>query len=263
MAKQENTVARQKKFLAGFRAGYWQAATRPLASLLFVAPLLVFYEAGVLWLGPQAMRNAADVWLRALLDRLGFGYYFLLPVLTCALLLAWHHATRQPWQVRASVLYGMLLESLLFGFVLLLIAGWQQSLLGALLPASAAESPPADGVWGLMVGYVGAGIYEELLFRLMLLPGLWGLYRLIGMTSAVGAVAAVVTSSLLFAAAHYQFDVALGSIRLATQYGEPFAWFSFSFRAAAGAVFSLLFLYRGFGIAAGAHAMYDLFTLLS
>jgi membrane protease YdiL (CAAX protease family) len=242
---------------------YWRAAKRPLASLLFVAPLLVFYEVGVLVLGPQAMRNAADVWLRALLDWLGFGSYFLLPALTCAALLAWHYATRQPWHVRSRVLYGMLVESLVFGFALLLIASCQQSLFRALLPASAGQAGETGGVWALLVGYIGAGIYEELLFRLMLLPATLGFYRLIGMTPRVSIVFAIVTTSLLFSAAHYQFDVVLAGYPFRTVYGEAFEWSSFTFRFAAGALFSLLFLYRGFGIAVGSHALYDLFTLLS
>src|SRR5262245_22299143 len=55
-----------------FRGDYWQQSRRPLVSLAFVVPLLLIYEAGILWLGPQAMRNGADVWLRQLLDLLGF-----------------------------------------------------------------------------------------------------------------------------------------------------------------------------------------------
>ena len=38
-------------------AWYHQESRRPLASLVFVIPILVVYEAGGLMLGPQAMRN--------------------------------------------------------------------------------------------------------------------------------------------------------------------------------------------------------------
>jgi hypothetical protein len=34
-------------------------------------------------------------------------------------------------------------------------------------------------------------------------------------------------------------------------------WFGFVFRFLAGVFFSVLFVYRGFGIAAGSHAAYD------
>ena len=94
---------------------YWQQSRRPLTCLAFVAPLLVLYEGGVLWLGPQAMRNGADVWLRQFLDLLGFGQYFLLPLLTVAILLGWHHTTAQKWQIVPGVLYTMFAECLLLG----------------------------------------------------------------------------------------------------------------------------------------------------
>jgi hypothetical protein len=82
-----------------FRGDYWEQSRRPLASLAFVTPLLAIYELGVLWLGPQAMRNGADVWLRQWLDGVGFSQYFLLPILTLGMLLAWHYTTRDPWRV--------------------------------------------------------------------------------------------------------------------------------------------------------------------
>jgi membrane protease YdiL (CAAX protease family) len=66
-------------------------------------------------------------------------------------------------------------------------------------------------------------------------------------------VIAVLLTSLAFAAAHY-----------AGPYGEPVQlfcstfWFSFSFRFLAGVFFGTLFVYRGFGVAAGTHAGYDI-----
>jgi len=89
---------------------YWVQSQRPLASLVFIAPLLATYELGVLLLGPIAIRDGADVWLRQLLELIGFGQYFLLPVVCVCILLGWHHTTRQPWEVSPSVLKGMVCE---------------------------------------------------------------------------------------------------------------------------------------------------------
>lgn len=243
-----------------FKSGYWHDSARPLASLIFVAPMLLFYEIGALLLDHQAIRNAADVWLRQILDMLGFGQYFLLPIVTCGLLLAWHHMSRQPWSVNWGVFYGMLLESLVFGFLLVLIAGWQ--LFSAAIPPCASSSEGAGDFWALAVGYVGAGIYEELLFRLILLSAALGLLRLGGVPRRYDVLTGVIATSLLFSAAHYQFDLTMAGYHFATSFGDAFRWSSFFFRFVAGMFFSLLFLFRGFGVAVGSHAMYDLFTLV-
>ena len=233
------------------RSDYWHESRRPLTSLIFVLPLLVLYEGGVLLLGPAAVRNGADVWLRTLLDRLGFGQYFLLPVLTIGVLLAWHHTRREPWQVRPRVLLRMLLESLALGLVLLVIAHLQ----GARLMRWETSAPLVAlehhaGQWlGRLVSYFGAGIYEEVLFRLLMLPGIAGLVALCGGTPRMRIVGAVLLTSLLFSWAHY-----VGA------HGETFLWFTFTFRFLAGVFFAMLFVYRGFGIAAGTHALYDIFV---
>lgn len=240
-------------------ASYWTESRRPLASLAFIAPLLIVYELGVLVLGPQAVRNGADVWLRQLLELLGFGQYFLLPVLTVCILLGWHYTIRQPWRVSPGVLSGMTIECLLLAVVLRLILQLQGELLQAITAPAASQLLPlaitldlANRVRGL-VGFLGAGVYEELLFRLILLSLVVAAVRRAGGTPRKSLVAAVLATSFVFALAHY-----VGA------YGEPIHlmawsfWFSFLFRFLAGIFFGTLFVYRGFGIAAGAHAGYDI-----
>mgnify|MGYP000968160151 CR=1 FL=1 len=39
------------------RGNYWEESRAPLASLMFVTPLLLFYEFGVVLLGPEAVRE--------------------------------------------------------------------------------------------------------------------------------------------------------------------------------------------------------------
>lgn len=238
-------------------AGYWDESSRPFVSLAFVAPMLLAYEGGLLWLGPQAMRNGADVWLRQLLEWVGFGQYFLLPILTCGALLAWHHLNCDRWRFGWNVLYGMLVECLLFGLLLLVTASLQGALLASLsIHEGAAVADPQTS--GRVVAFFGAGIYEELLFRVMLLPAMAALLRVGGMQRNASLGVAVVATSLLFAAAHYRIEIALGPIQWVMPYGEPIEWMSFGFRFLAGSFFSVLFLCRGFGIAVGTHAMYDI-----
>jgi hypothetical protein len=96
---------------------------------------------------------------------------------------------------------------------------------------------------------LGAGIYEELLFRVILVGGLaWMAGRVLGLTRAAAGVLAAVLGALIFSAFHY-----IGP------YGEPLDLGSFTFRTIAGLLFSGLFLLRGFGITAWTHALYDVF----
>ena len=216
--------------------------------------MLLCYELGAVLLGPQALRNGADVWLRRSLDWIGFGQYFLLPLLTCGILLAWHHAARHEWRIRWSVCGGMLAESILLGLVLLAAAQFQRSIFAALeSPAGlTAEIAGSSGIGGRIVGYFGAGVYEELLFRLMLLPAAVSGLRLCGASRRASLACAVLITSLVFSAAHYEF--------FASQ-GDAFQWFSFVFRFFAGVFFSVLFVVRGFGVTAGSHAFYDILVV--
>ncbi len=244
----------QQTLLHWAEADYWRESRRPLTSLAFILPALAIYEIGVLLLGPRTLRNGADLWLRELLELFGLGQYFLLPVLTAALLMAWHHTTRESWQVSAGVLAGMLLECVVMGLVLVAIGRLQGSLLQSL---SGTGSHPVVSQWsmrhwsaaGRTVGFLGAGIYEELLFRLTLLPIVAGCWQLAGGSRRLRLMAAIVVTSVIFSGAHY-FGLQ----------GERFEAYSFLFRFLAGGFFGVLFVYRGFGIAAGTHALYDIFV---
>lgn len=213
--------------------------------------MLVAYEAGIFIFGPQALRNGADAWLRTLLLQLGFGQYFLLPLLTCSILLGWHHISRANWTLRGSHIRRMWVESFVLGALLIVAAQvliFLFSFAGSPLRATlAVGNMPAT-----VCGYFGAGIYEEVLFRLLLLPAILGTVCWFGCSKKTGRFWAVVLSSLVFSAAHYQF---------LTSVGDVFELFSFTFRLLAGIFFAVLFLKRGFGIAAGSHAMYDICTL--
>jgi membrane protease YdiL (CAAX protease family) len=214
---------------------YWVQSRRPLASLLFILPLLAIYEVGVLWCGVRP--NGADAFMRRLIEMFGFGQHLLLPGLIVGILLGWHYVSHAPWRVSGGVLSAMAVESIVLGLCLRLIALLQGSIL-ALGIGDFLRQP---------VAYLGAGIYEELLFRLILLSLLAWLFRRAGTAPAMSMIAAAVVSSLLFAAAHH---VGVN--------GETFHWFAFTFRFLAGMFFSIVFVYRGFGIAAGSHAAYDI-----
>lgn len=219
---------------------YWTLSRTPLTSLVFTLPLVLAYEGGVLLLGRGSPRNGADVWLRTLLDHLGFGQYFLLPTLTIIGLLAWHHVAHDRWRWNTGVLLAMAGECVFWAAILMGIARLQDRFWPLML---------ADGesFVARIIAYCGAGLYEEVLFRLLLLPALCWLVMQFGASPGAATVQAIVVSSLLFSFAHY-----VGPL------GDTFNPYSFTFRFLAGLFFAVLFSLRGFGIAAGSHAAYDM-----
>jgi hypothetical protein len=261
--KRDASMMDSEKLPASDGSRYWFESSRPLVSLVFVTPMILAYEGGLLLLGPQRMRNGADVWLRWLLEQLGLGQYLFLPLLTCLGLLAWHHLRREPWHFEWPVLSGMFLESATLGIALLALAHLQGAILASLSKGALCASISEPGSLDHVLSFFGAGIYEELMFRLLLLPVAALLFKLAGAHDRTSMIMAIIATSLLFAAAHYRWDMTLGSAHLTTALGEAFNWGSFLFRFTAGLFFSAVFLERGFGIAVGAHALYDILLLLS
>lgn len=231
---------------------YLTQSQRPLVSLFFILPILATYEIGVLVLAKN-MHNGADIWLRQLLNVFGLSGYFLLPTLMIAVLLAWHHTTHQPWKVPWNVLSGMVVECVLYALVLVALANICAGLFKSLDKSSIAFAIPVlasfQNTLEKIVAYLGAGVYEEVLFRLLLIPFAMWLIRVAGGPRKVQLIGAIVATSLLFSFAHY-----IG------RYGDSFEWATFIFRFAAGIIFAVIFVCRGFGIAAGTHAIYDIFV---
>jgi membrane protease YdiL (CAAX protease family) len=232
---------------------YYTATRHPWPCLLFLLPLLLAYEIGVLWFGgtqPDALRNGADAWMRWGLEASGVHQLYAAPLLILVVFGAWSwlRRTDRPKDV-GRVCLTMAGESALFALGLWGISrglGPLLDRLGVPLSVDAAPVPPRSEAAALIITFVGAGIYEEVLFRLLLLSGLIGLLKLADLPGVFRLVLATTVSALLFAAAHH-----------VGPNGEVFDGYVFLFRTLAGLYFALLFQLRGFGIAVGAHASYD------
>lgn len=220
--------------------------------MLFLLPWIAFYEFGVLAIGrdqPDAFRNGADFWMRSLLSRAGMGQV-LLPLLVLGMLLGWHLARRNPWRVRLETQLGMLAESILLAIVLVAFGQCHDLIFRQITASHAAHDFVLNAVSGSTtraVSFIGAGVYEEVMFRLLLVPAAFLGFRMFEFPPKWAAVMAAITTSFLFALAHHVGPAADG-----------FNLFAFSFRAAAGLFFATVFLLRGFGITVGCHAAYDL-----
>ena len=239
------------------RQSYWELSRSPRYSLLLAIPLLLLYEGLALALnqgGETGIRNGADVLLRILAFTV-FGergpVLFGAGVALILLALAVRDRRRAGASLRPRLFVLMLVESailaVVFGFVVGIVTA---QLLNALPTLAIGQA--TDMAWPvvLMVS-LGAGVYEELVFRVLLVSGLLLLARtLFGMGRGTATVFAVVLGALIFSAFHY-----IGP------YGDPLELPSFVFRTVAGLAFSGLYVTRGFGITAWTHALYDVFLL--
>ncbi|MCC6660361.1 MAG: CPBP family intramembrane metalloprotease [Phycisphaerales bacterium] len=236
---------------------YAELSRRPLHVLAFLLPLLAAYEIGsVLFLRDPGTGAAQTIRARALLqdffEVFGAVGLYLPGALLVVILVTWHVMRRDPWRVRPGVLGGMLVESLLWTTPLLAFAVFMQSL-GNSTPAAAA----ADGLMAMPAGSrllvsIGAGLYEELLFRLI---GITVLHMVLvdvcRVRTLTGSVLAVGLSALAFAMYHD-----LSSERAGIEWGLAVFYFG------SGAYFGGLFLMRGFGVVVAVHALYDALVLV-
>ena len=234
---------------SGRTMSYLSATRHPWPCLVFLVPLLGIYECGVIWLGgpnPEKIRNGADTWLRYYIGNAGFNPLLVAPGVIVAMLLAW---TAWRWKDRPervlAIVFGMALESLLFAGVLWVIASNFNSILGhygILTNIDGSREKAAE-----VVTYIGAGVYEEVIFRLILCAGLARLLNFVLIPWVAAVPMAMIFSSVLFSVAHH-----------AGQNAESFQQSRFLFRIFAGMFFATVFWWRGFGVAAGAHAGYDI-----
>jgi hypothetical protein len=243
---------------------YLAVSRAPRYSLLFAMPLLLLYEALAAGLsgspGVAGVRNAADVALKTpflmVSGERGSLAFFASVMAICVYLVGRDLLrTRKPLVVRTFAI--MLAESAVLALLLGLVVGTlTKGLLGG-LSAPAAQSGGGDALAAMGVGTrlmlsLGAGLYEELLFRVLLVGGLAAALNWItgGKTLLAGIVAATV-GALVFSSFHY-----IG------EYGDTLELASFTYRAIAGLVFSGLYLTRGFGITAWTHALYDVYVMV-
>ncbi len=216
-------------------------------SALQVFPLFLIYQLGILLQGGRG-HNGVDFVTRALIELCARDLdHYLLTLASlfvgygCLLLIL-----RPRGRFRSESMLPVLLESMFYaatmGTLILCVMQWASEL----VPTLAIGSLTTVDV---VVISAGAGLHEELVFRLVGMAGLGWL--LAGITGPRRAwLFALILSSLLFSVAHH---VGPGV--------EAFSFTAFTYRALAGAFFGLVYHLRGFSVAAWTHALYDVYVL--
>ncbi|QDU72897.1 CPBP family intramembrane glutamic endopeptidase [Mucisphaera calidilacus] len=247
---------------------YWEQTRWPLQSLLFLLPLLVIYELGAWWLAPAHGTRLPPIFAERLMSDffhvLGVSGYYLPGILVTVVLLVWHVVRRDPWKTAPKTLGLMWVESVFLAIPLIILMAtiFRQPINppDAEQLAMLAASPNSDALASIsswpegVVFSIGAGIYEELLFRLIAISLIhMVLSDLLALPEPASSLSAVILSAVLFAV--YHFDV------MNPLDWTAHDWYRFGFYMFAGLYFSGVFVLRGFGIVAGTHAMYDIIVV--
>lgn len=273
---------------------YLERTSRPIYAVVFLLPFIVFYEFGTFHINTnvlnQQIRVVAFVWMQNMLESLGFGGKFAWaapPLAVIVILLSLQFTCGKEWYFWIGDILPMILECILLAVPLIVLilflnsVGSQREISrfdgseissqdnGLIVCASVQNYPLQSSTvviespehrYSLLANIVtgiGAGIYEELVFRLILICFLMLLFQdMLKLSHENAIILSVLISAALFSA-HHHIDFFSGQPNI----DDPFDWTKFTFRTIAGIYFAVLYAIRGFGITSGTHAFYNIIAV--
>lgn len=234
--------------MAKKRTTYWQDTATPFYSFVFTLPFFLIYELGVFAITKNdlmVLRNGADVLMRQVLGSLGmYGMYGFSGAFLIGFMAAFMRQKKAlaSTAVRSEYLLRMLGESVMWGCILFVIMSYAPIFL---------MSPVLGKLVQQGVLAIGAGLYEEFVFRVVLITGFAAVLGFIFQWERPARRgAAIVLAAALFSGFHF-----------VGEYGDTPDMFLFMIRFIAGIFLGTLYAFRGFGITAYTHTIYDLIVL--
>jgi len=224
--------------------GYFASVRHPWISLIVLLPLLAVYEIGVRRSNSSggSLRAGVELWLQQWIEQSGKWPIFVIPTALVGLLLLWalFRWSDRPTHFIVPTL-GIIFEGIACG-----IGIYALCLNAPMLLEKAGLPIAAMNIQGTQVlTYLGVGIYEEAIFRLIGFGMLAWMMRTIFIPAIAAIPIAMLISSGAFALAHEFVHT------------DPFVPFVFFTRMLIGATLAILFWLRGLGVAVGAHIVYD------
>jgi hypothetical protein len=221
---------------------YVRSTREPLYNLVFLLPLVVIYEVATIFVTgvSPAHELVAQRIIRVTLGWIGVEGSWLAGVLLLATLLVWHLRTQRSWLVRPYVPLLMIVESAVLVLPLIVLHSLMLQIGGG-----------GNNFRARLLQTFGAGLYEELLFRLYLVGGLMLLAHQLRVRGPTVSVAIILIGGAVFAWCHF---APIGA--------DAFGWPAFLHRMAAGAYLSFVFLRRGLGVAVGCHVLHNIILLM-
>ncbi len=217
--------------------------------LALVMPIFLGYHLGVVLL---KVRNAADL-VTAELTKLAeshIGMYWALTLAIGGAMVAvlWILGRGDTFDRRRF--FYIALEGVLYAFLMRAAAFYVVGALTLDLPAL------AKGVDGRVSGIIlsmGAGLYEEIAFRVALFGlGALAIRAVFGGIAKWGlTIGWAVLAACVFAGWHY-----VGAL------GDPWSFKTFAFRATCGLFLTAVYAFRGFAPAVWTHTLYDVWAMV-
>lgn len=233
---------------AYFFHNYFRVTREPFHSFLISLPLIFSYELLVFLLNRSditGLRNGADIIFRQLFSIFGiYGFYAVGLVLIIVFLVSYYFYDQSGREVHFRFYYFPLaiVESSVYAVVLFLIFS----------KISDFDISLNLNVKQNFVLVLGAGVYEEFIFRVILITGFnFFLTQILRFGKVSSYLLAIMASSFVFSLFHY-----LGA------YGEVFVLRTFILRFLSGVYLAGIYLFRGYGLAAYTHSIYDMMVFI-
>ena len=223
-----------------------------LTSLVLVFPLFLIYQIGVLFTLP--VLNGADFLTVFLFRNLGLskGAYLAYTVVVAVAFAIAVVLLRRKQRFDPRLIVPVFVESAIYALTMGSLIVFVMTKVLHVSPRLAGGMIAEQGLGTRFVMSLGAGVWEETVFRLGIMTGIAVLLeRVLGFGRWVAVALGLVASAVLFSAMHH-----------IPPYGDPLHVGVFVFRVLAGCFFGLIYWLRGFAIAVYTHALYDIYVLL-
>ena len=223
---------------------YFRKSSSPLYSFIITLPIFLTYELGIFWMRNiefNYIQNGADVLIEQAILKLGFDVIYVSSIIFLFVLLIIIYYQKHHFNslsISRPYLGAMFLESIVYAIIFFFLMGNLY-----LMDVS------TNDLYCNIILSLGAGIYEELIFRVLLIyifyQSIKFLFRLSKFSTNFYAV---ILSAILFSSFHF-----IGA--------ESFNQEAFAVRFIAGIFLAFLYVQRGFGITAITHSFYDIFVI--
>jgi hypothetical protein len=232
--------------------GYFDVTRTATYGFLAALPLLLLYEVMILVAdrtGGAGVRVGAEVWIKQLFRQLTPSWvvvFGLIVVVAGVAIVASERHKNLP--LKPNYFGSMIAESAIYAVVIAVVVSQVVGLV--FRPTMLASSDLSFGLFTNIALSIGAGLYEELVFRVFLVGGLFLALKALTGRPKPAYIAAALLGAVAFSWVHY-----VGPL------GDTFTFASFAFRFLFGLALNVVFLVRGFGVAAWTHALYDVFVV--